>query len=266
MRFKVWLENLAIKGNYKQSVFQQLVAARYMLAPTVEPNAVAAFRDLEAKVVRQNEMLKSRFNMRPTTDDPYKSMKDMTRQINAQKASGVRRPEVRVFSGGTKHPVFADETNVMFRGVHDTIAHFAGQHPFNARGEYAAYSRHLKTLCNVDQMKSGGCPAAGALFTEIVGQTSCYYIYGDYPPQKAALLVDFDWYRVGALNPRSGLNNFFELRNKDLLPRVDFDPRRFAQAYPQLVAEMQKQPSSFLKASQSNSASHDGGGSPQIPY
>jgi len=35
-------------------------------------------------------------------------------------------------------------------------------------------------LCNVQDAKSGKCLAAAALFTEIVGQTSYFYVYNAY--------------------------------------------------------------------------------------
>jgi hypothetical protein len=247
MRFRHYLEALALAGNYKKSIFQQLVAARYMLAPSVDEQAIAAFKDLEQKVIRQHQMLQSKYDFRPTTDDPYRSMKDMASHVQMQQQQGIRKPQLRVYTGGGDHPVFSQDTNTMLRGVHDAIAHLAGNHPFSARGEYGAYSRHLKTLCNTDQMKGGKCPAAGALFTEIVAQTSCYYVYGDYVPQKAVLLPDFDWYRVGALSPVSPLNRFFMIANKDLVPTPDFNAQALQQFDARLYETLASQLNSFLK-------------------
>lgn len=143
--------------------------------------------------------------------------------------------------GSEGHPLFSNDQNVTLRGVHDAIAHYMGQHPFSARGEYAAYTRHLKTLCNVDQVKSNACLAAQVLFTEIIGQTSFYYIYGSYTEQKAFIMRDFDHWNVGSLSPSSGLNAFFELSNKNLVPKADFDYSIFYKKYTALAKEMQRQ-------------------------
>jgi hypothetical protein len=129
----------------------------------------------------------------------------------------------------------------MIRGVHDSLGHVAGNHPFSARGEYGAYNRHLKTLCNVQDAKSGRCMAAAALFTEIVGQTSFYYVYGQFAPQKAVFLPDFDFYNVGLLSPSSRLNGFFQFQSKDLVCRPDFDAEVFSREFPELSQELARQ-------------------------
>ena len=117
------------------------------------------------------------------------------------------RPAPRGTPTQQGHPVYSNDQNVMIRGVHDAIAHLGGGHPFSARGEYGAYNRHLKTLCNVQDARAGRCLAAAALFTEIVGQTSYYYVYGQFAPQKAVFLPDFDHYNVGLL-PRFQAERF----------------------------------------------------------
>ena len=129
----------------------------------------------------------------------------------------------------------------MIRGVHDAIAHLGGNYPFSARGEYGAYNRHLKTLCNVQDARGGRCLAAVALFTEIVGQTSYYYIYGQFAPQKAVFLNDFDPSNVGLLAPSSRLNTFFGAQNKTLVCRPDFDPGVCAREFPPLSQELAQQ-------------------------
>ncbi len=239
MNFKKWLnETLALKGNYKGSWFQKLVAASYKLSPNLDPNAIPAFEDLSKKVLKQDKILQSKYQAEPTLADPYKSMKQMTREIEKQKLLGIKKPLVKVFSEPPEqgHPVFSNELNVKLRWIHDIIAHYFGQHPFSARGEYGAYNRHLKTLCNVDQVKAGQCLAAKALFTEIVAQTSYYYIYGGYTVQKVIILNDFDHFRVGQLNPNSKLNDFFVVVGKELVPRGNLEG--FNQVFPELSQEL----------------------------
>jgi hypothetical protein len=251
--FKEWMnlqEKLALAGNYKGNLFQRLVAGMYMISPSMDSSAVPAFQDLEKKMGRQHEFLQSRFKFTNTHDDPYASMKDMTQQINRQKAAGVRHPEFKVLADapgpeGSEtqkgHPLYNNDTNVIQRGVHDAIAHYAGKHPFSARGEYGAYNRHLKTLCNIDQVGAGKCLAAKALFTEVVAQTSCFYVYGAFVEQKVVILNDFDHANVGLLAPSSRLNNYFVVQNKQMITRPDFDWQRFSSEFPKLAGELQRQ-------------------------
>lgn len=250
--FKKWLhlnETLSLKGSYKGSLFQRLVAAKYQLAPTKDPQALNAFLELVRKIKRQEQFLSSKFKFNPTQSDPYGSMKAMSQDIENQKKQGVKKPVIPVYSdppamdgennGG--HPVFSNDDNVTQRGVHDIIAHYFGQHPFSARGEYAAYNRHLKTLCNIDQAKLGNCLAAKAMFTEVVAQTSCYYVYGHFVDQKAIILNDFDHYNIGMLAANSPLNKYFIVLNKTMLPSHNFSYYQFKNENPELAEELSKQ-------------------------
>lgn len=249
MTFKEWMESVALKGDYKGNIFQRLVAARYMLAPTLDPESLPAFRDLASKISRQKEFLDSKYEMRPTSDDPYPSMRAMTKDIERQKSMGSKRPIIPTYaeppamdgkdSGG--HPVYDNEENTTQRYVHDIIAHYFGQHGFSARGEYAAYNRHLKTLCNPEQVKSGKCLAAKAMFTEVVAQTSCYYVYGGFSDQKAVILYDFDHANVGLLASASPLNRFFEVTGKVIRLKEGFDWDAFKKFDGSLADELERQ-------------------------
>ena len=250
--FKDWLaiETLALAGSYKGGVFQRLVAASYKLAPVSDPAAVPAFQELARKLARQNDFLRHDYRFVPSSGDHYSSLKQLRRSIDAQRQAGKRRADMFVFAEPPGpaddakqqgHPVYSNDQNVMIRGVHDAIAHLGGNHPFSARGEYGAYNRHVKTLCNNQDAKSGRCQAAAALFTEIVGQTSYYYVYGQFAPQKAVILPDFDFYNVGLLAPSSRLNAFFQVQKKDLICRPEFDPDVFAREYPALAQELSRQ-------------------------
>jgi hypothetical protein len=252
LEFRRWLlpETLALAGSYKGSVFQRLVAASYKLAPVSDPAALTAFQELQRKMARQNDFLRHAYNFIPSPDDHYASYKQLRRAIDAQSQAGKKRADIYVYAeppgpdgnaSQTGHPVYTNDQNVMIRGVHDAIAHLGGNHPFSARGEYGAYNRHLKTLCNVQDARAGRCLASSALFTEIVGQTSYYYVYGQFAPQKAVILREFDHYNIGLLSPTSRLNGCFRLRNRDLACRPDFDPDAFAREFPALSQELARQ-------------------------
>jgi hypothetical protein len=250
--FMNWLldETLALAGTYKGGGVQRLVAASYKLAPVSDPAARPAFEELARKMDRQNDFLRHDYRFVPSSGDHYASLKQLRRSIDAQRQAGKRRADMFVYSeppgpegnaAQQGHPVFSNDTNVMIRGVHDAIAHLGGNRPFSARGEYGAYNRHLKTLCNVQDARAGRCLAAAALFTEIVGQTSYFYVYGLFAPQKAVFLNDFDIYNVGLLAPSSRLNAFFVVQGKDLVCMPDFDADVFAREFPALSEELSRQ-------------------------
>lgn len=228
-------EKMSLRGSYVGGAFQRLVAAEYVLAPAADPEAIKLYPLLAQKVLQQQRQLGSKFNFVSTMEDPYASMKQLSASIKDQRQSGVRKPDVKVLAAPPKggHPALSNDQNTMLRGVHDIIAHYYGQHPFSARGEYSAYNRHLRTLPKA---------VAPILFTEIVGQTSVYKVYGDYTVQKAAFLSDFDPFNIGQLSPNSRLNQWFVLKDKVLQPVPGFKWAEFAKAFPPLAAELSKQP------------------------
>lgn len=246
--FKDWIEikeSISLSGNYKGGIYQRLVAAYYKMAPTKDESAIPAFEDLASKMNRQHDFLKSKFEFVPQTGFDTFSTKKLRSIIQTQKDQGIKKPQLPVLSDppgeGEGHPAFSNDTNIRQRGVHDVMGHIYGNHPISARGEYASYNRHLKTLCNVDQVKGGNCLAAKALFTEIVGQTSYYYVYGTYCKQKAVILNEFDHWNVGQLNPNSRLNIYFVLNKKQLMTRPDFNYDSFYEEFPALANELNSQ-------------------------
>lgn len=245
-------ESLALKGDYKGGIFQRLVAAVYQTMPLYTESHRYAWEELIDKFSRQKEFLSREFEMVKATEDPYPSSKAMSRDIKKQQAEGKGRVKVKTFAeepSGAKddeaafqgHPVFSNDENVDVRFVHDVIAHFYGSHPFSARGEYAAYNRHTKTL-------GVNTAATQALFTEVVAQTSCYYVYGDYVEQKATLMTNyFNPTKVGALAENSPFNRYFELVDKELVKKKDFDGEKFLREFPKIGRELIRQ--ERLKAS-----------------
>lgn len=238
-------ESLVLKGDYKGTIWQRLVAGYYMIMPSHTLKHNPAWEELAKKFTRQREFLSHLFSMEPTTGDPYDSMKHLTRSINKQREE-TGKASVRVYSeppSGAEdddsvpqgHPVWSNDMNVIVRWVHDIMAHYYGQHKFSARGEYGAYNRHTKTIgVNTDATK--------ALFTEVVAQTSCYYVYGDFVEQKVTLMTDhFDATKVGALNPTSPLNKYFELVNKELVKTKTFNTEEFIKEFPKLSKELKRQ-------------------------
>lgn len=244
MHFRKWLnEAMALRGSYKGGYFQRLVAAAYSLAPKNDPAATQGFQELAEKMSRQHQFLQSKVNFAPQSGFDTFSTRHLRDILDKQRQQGIKKPSLPVLNDPPEegHPVFSNDQNVQMRGVHDIMGHIYGNHPISSRGEYAAYNQHIKTICNIDDVKAGKCLAAKALFTEVIGQTSYYYIYGNYTVQKAVYLNDFDTWHVGMLSPNSPLNEFFALAGKDLMPRDDFNYNQFADKLPQMANELRRQ-------------------------
>jgi hypothetical protein len=250
-RFLQLFETVALRGSYEGGIYQRLVAAAYMLAPVLEQEAVPLFELLAQKVQHQQKQLSSHYQFQTQPEDPYAGgFQQMFSDLDTQKAAGVEKPTLKVLQTlpPQSHPVVSPQTNDTFRGVHDIIAHYFGRHPFNARGEYAAYNRHLKTLP----------PAvAPVLFTEIVGQTSAYLVYGGFQDQKATILHDFDFFNIGHLSPQSILNRFFLAKDKLLQPVPGFHWASFSQALPSFATALSNQPGFDPRAWEQYNAAQD---------
>lgn len=238
-------EKLALKGDYKGGIYQRLVAGYYMVMPRLTKTDIPAWDELSKKFKRQKEFLSSKFEQEPVQGDPYSSSKDLISSIDNQRAT-TKKPNVKVYAvppsgaeddddAAVGHPLWSNDENVDVRWVHDIIAHYYGKHKFSARGEYGAFNRHTKTL-------GAATLASKALFTEVVAQTSCYYVYGDFVEQKVTLMTQhFDQQNIGALNPSSPLNKYFELRDKELVKRDTFDSNQFMKEFPVLSKELKRQ-------------------------
>jgi len=263
--FGKWLrlnEGHMLKGDYKGSYYQRLVAAMYVLAPRREnnPEVDEGYRQLYEKIERQKKLADSDYQMQPTKDDRFLSFKALKKHVDDQRQAGVRRPLMPAYApdeglgpnedpSQKGHPMWTKEQDALFGYVHDAMSHMKGNHPFTARGEYGAYLRHLQTFCNPEQVKAGKCPIAKVIFTEVVAQTSYYYVYGDFPPQKATILKDFDKFRIGLLERDSRLNAFFEYnsRLKDLVPKEGASVEQLAAADPKLPGEWLRQEELFAR-------------------
>lgn len=78
-----------------------------------------------------------------------------------------------------EHPLWTPEENIAFRITHDWFGHYDAKAPFSWKGELAAYYSQCRVHSRLAQR---------ALFTEVVGQTACFSLTGEFPEQKAILL------------------------------------------------------------------------------
>lgn len=192
-------ESLLLKpGPNGWELYGKLVADAYEKAPAFESSAVSAFKSLKPFVDNMFEKISSRVDIKFVQDDPYQNDKDMKDQV---KKTGL----LKIWSGGTTHPIFDPETNLKFRAVHDYMAHIQSNKSFGTdftlKGEIQAYNTHIKTV------PPQGVPA---LFTEVIGQASFFINKGYFPEQKIAILSDFDFYDIGKVKG-------YDIVNKELV-------------------------------------------------
>ena len=164
--------------------YLEAVANAYLKAPMYEANAIPSWQALITHIEKLYRQLQSRYQVEFTEDNPYQTADQMANEIDQ---TGI----IRVYSGGTQHPVWTPEQNLQFRAVHDIFAHIYGNYDFSGRGEIASYNRHAAMAPP---------SALPALFTEVVGQASVNERKGFFPPQKIAILQGFDFRRVGYMD------------------------------------------------------------------
>jgi len=170
-------------------LYGELVARAYEQAPTFDPNAVSSFEALGPFIENMFKKIQSKVDVQFVENNPYINDDHMREQVAN---TGV----LKIFSGGTDHPLFSEEINLKLRAVHDYMAHiqpigFSGT-GFDQKGEIQAYNAHLHTI------PRRGIPA---LFTEVVGQASHFLHRGVFPEQKIAFLKGFDYINIGEVDP-----------------------------------------------------------------
>ena len=111
----------------------------------------------------------------------------------------------------SEHPYFSVIDNIVFRTVHDYIAHILGNHDFGAKGELACYNLHAKMAPK---------DAIPALFTEVVGQASTTIVTGKFPKQKIVILNGFDFINVGMVD-----DDNYEIKDKTLVKKGEEVPQ-----------------------------------------
>lgn len=172
--------------------FLTRVAAEYdTLSHRPEDVAVRASYDTLCDALAvQFSRLSALVQIRFTAVDPYPSSAAMFADLEQGGLSVYtiadlphRHPLLRI------HPATAQPYNVIFRAVHDGLAHFPERLPFSYRGEFAAFKAHARML-------AGNVSAIHALATETLGQNAWYNFstrnLGNFrrvfAPQYAALL------------------------------------------------------------------------------
>ena len=198
-------ENLVLKpGPNGWDLYGKLVAKAYEDAEDYQEDAVRSYKALIPFIATMYERIQSekegrnRVKVEFVDEDPYMGDKHMKQEVAA---TGI----LKIYTGGTEHPVFSHEFNLKFRAVHDWMAHIQIDTNFGMAGEIQAYNGHTHTA-----------PPAGlpALFTEVVGQAAYFNTYGFFPKQKVAILRGFDFKYVGRVDG-------YDIVEKELVKRKD---------------------------------------------
>lgn len=140
------------------------------------PEVKKAWDDAEVEIKAQFEQLTKRDGIKVVfvKDDPYKSFHDMHEQVTK---TGVLKILKTESTGG--HPYWKNETNDMFRAVHDAYGHLATGRGFDRHGEEAAYQAHRSMFSESAQR---------VLATELRAQNQFLIANGYFGPQKVGFI------------------------------------------------------------------------------
>ena len=175
---------MAVIDNGSLDLYLADVARAYDALPADDssPVVLRCYAALCRELSAQFDVLSAFVSVHFTPADPYKTSRELFDSI------GVYR-HMRVFTGGepiAPNHMFAhralitgENYNLVFRAVHDGLAHYPGKHSFSALGEYRAFLAHARLLSP---------DAVRAIATETLGQNAYYNVHGKYAPQKFALL------------------------------------------------------------------------------
>ena len=195
-------EKLELKpGPNGWDLYGKLVAEAYKNAPPFEQEAVSSFQALEPFINKMFRQIQSRVDVQFVDNDPYPSEKEMCQDA-------MQNGVLKIWKGGTEHPIFDPELNVKLRAVHDYMTHCQRKTNFTLQGEIASFNGHMMTVPEA---------AREALFTEVVGQASYFINYQEFPEQKIAILKGFDKHNLGVVDPE--LTGYrLDKENKELVP------------------------------------------------
>lgn len=159
----------------------------YDALPDFDPRAVPAYKAMAEETGRQFDHITKPhskggmgIDIDVTKHDPYgaKDVRDIPGEIRDDVQNHNR---LRVFSTASTggHPLFTNDQNDMFRGVHDVFGHLGSGRGIDRHGEDAAFQKHSQMFSPL---------ARGAMATETRGQNAALHKHGDFPTQKVALL------------------------------------------------------------------------------
>ncbi len=165
---------------------KQAIAEAYLAAEPIEYHTplfqagrfetVVSYQTLASECIVMAAVLRGRFDIREVADaEPYKTAADMFAAIECNR--------FKVSNLFCEHPLWTPAENINFRIVHDILGHWGDKGDNKSAFSWKGEQRSYQSQCRVHSKQ-----AQRALFTEIVGQTACYSLTGEFPDQKAILL------------------------------------------------------------------------------
>lgn len=163
------------QGSWNQHWADQLepIAKAYAQAPSFDPMAAAAWKELADDCVARAEQLKQQVHVEITDDPaPYSTPQELFEDVS-------KHQHLLVSQAASEHPVWTPEQVIAFRIVHDILGHSAAGGDFGWTGENLATAAHMPYLSPNAQR---------ALFTETVGQRAYNHFYKGYGHPKITFL------------------------------------------------------------------------------
>lgn len=166
----------------------QVVAEEYQKSPKRTPKGEESYRALTEHILKMDKRIRSRIQVEYVDRDPYETSDEMRERV---RDTGV----LEVSTLFNQSEAFEPDVNLMLRAIHDWLAHLGGNaakknRGFDFKGEMQAYNKHLSLV-------GRQAHAAGAMFTEIVGQVCYFWYFGQFPGQKVITLDRFNWAKLG---------------------------------------------------------------------
>jgi hypothetical protein len=163
------------------------ISDAYDALPLDDPAAHEAYDQLASEIAQQYDFLTNDLGITVqfVDHDPYPTAREMFQDVE-----GNKNLQVLSTAATGSHSYFSDETNDMFRAVHDYFGHAATGRGFMQDGEEAAWVSH-STMFSPE--------AAAALTSETRGQNSWVNNHDSgFADQKTALLPEKFWYAADA--------------------------------------------------------------------
>lgn len=165
------------QGSWNRHWADQLepIAQAYAKAPSFDPQAAMAWKELADDCVARAHQLKQQIAVEYTDDPvPYHSPQELFEDVT-------KHQHILVSRAASEHPVWTPEQVLAFRTVHNILGHAAAGGDFGWTGENLATAAHMPYLSPNAQR---------ALFTETVGQKAYNHFYQGYGHPKIVFLND----------------------------------------------------------------------------
>lgn len=204
-------EAIEVSGN-DLAAYVMVVSEEFDRLPKFDKNEAFRWKKMVEHSKKFMPRIMSKVTIEVTEEDPYKTIQELMYDIVVNK-----RMKVFKTTAGS-HPGIADAENDAFRAEHDFIGHFSpnakefqqflkknnidttkdvkkklkdfkpAHNSFTVRGEMSAY------LTNTKIVPPDVIPA---LFTEVVGQISVYFVSNDFTENKVGLIKGVDYQKIG---------------------------------------------------------------------